>query len=413
MIQDGKTAFLTEIPGGVCAPRGFQAAGVHCGVIDDPKQRRDLAILYSTGKAVAAATFTTNKVQAAPVRVSREHRENPVHRAIVVNSRNANACTGETGLRHAREMTQKTAEALGIDPKEVLVCSTGHIGHLLPIERITNGISQAAGQLAAGAEANDAAAEAIMTSDAFPKTAAVEVVLEGQGQSIRIGAIAKGAGMIEPHMATMLCFVTTDAEISKPDLQLALSRAVDNTFNRIIVDGDCSTNDTVFCLANGAGSASVITKSSHQFERFVAGLEAVCRKLARMIVEDGEGANRTVDVLVKGAKTVDDAERAARAIGRSQLVKTAWCGGDPNWGRLIDAIGYSGADIDPVKIAIWYEDEQAVENGEGLHEAESALREIVQRKTYRITIDLGMGAAEYSIYAGDLSIEYVKFNLRE
>lgn len=401
-----------EIPGGVCAPAGFQAGAVHCGVIPDPKKREDLSVIFSIVPCAAAGVFTTNKVKAAPVLVDMEHlAASETARAIVANSRNANACTGAIGLEHARAMASTAATALGIAPSEVFVCSTGHIGHTLPIDNIVQGIRDVAPTLAASPEASALAARGILTSDDYPKETALELALPGGG-IVKIGAIAKGAGMICPNMATMFCFLTTDANVAKADLQAALAEAVELSFNRISVDGDTSTNDTVLMLASGQAGVTLAPRLPGWAE-FRAAITQICWRLARLMVEDGEGSSKTVDLRVIGALTAEDARKAARTVAKSQLVKASWCGGDPNWGRVMDALGYSEANFDPDLVDIDYDGVQAVHGGLSAHADMKALYEIAGRKSFPLTINLNQGTGEYYIYAADLTAEYVKFNLRE
>jgi glutamate N-acetyltransferase / amino-acid N-acetyltransferase len=325
------------MPGGVTAPRSFRAAGTAAGI--KANGGLDLALLVSDAPAQAAAVFTTNRAIAAPVVVSREHlaRSGGATRAIVVNSGCANACTGEDGLRAAREMATETARLVGCPEEQVLVASTGVIGVALPMEKIRSGLPATFAALGSGAPDAGLAARAIMTTDPFPKESAAQVAIGGL--DVRIGGMAKGSGMIEPMMATMLGFVTTDAAVPKGLLERALRAAVDDTFNAITVDGECSTNDCVMLVANGA-SGAVVDESS--YPAFLAALTAVCRELALGIVRGGEGATKLVTVTVTGGATSADARRAAKAIANSLLVKTAIHGGDPNWGRLIAVAGRAG-----------------------------------------------------------------------
>ena len=329
----------STIPGGVTTPRGFTAAGISAGI--KANGNADLALLVSDTPARAAAVFTTNKVQAAAVLVSREHlaRTGGVARAIVVNSGCANACTGDVGMRDARAMAAGTATLVGCPIEQVLVASTGVIGVALPMDKLRSGMPAAFGAL--GADQGPAAARAIMTTDISPKEAAATISVGGREASI--GGMAKGAGMIEPMMATMLGFVTTDAAVPKALLDRALREAVDQSFNAITVDGDSSTNDCVLLLASGASGVAVDESS---YGAFAAGLTAVCRELALAIVRGGEGASTLVTVNVTGAASSGEARKAAKVIANSLLVKTALHGGDPNWGRLICAAGRAGVAFD-------------------------------------------------------------------
>jgi len=399
----------SEIPGGVTAPEGFLAGSLYCGIKASNTGRPDIACVYSPHPTVAAGTFTTNKVKAAPVRVSAAHLRAPDVRAIVANSGNANACTGVAGIEHAKRMTKAAAEALGLKDRQVMVCSTGRIGVPLPIEKMEGCIANV--KSAISSDGSHRAAEAIMTSDTFPKEIAVE--LHVHGKRVRIGGIAKGAGMIDPNMATMLCFVTTDAVVEKSVLQHALSSSVDQSFNRITVDGDMSTNDTVIALANGQAGHQPLQPGTKEFDAFQRALDHVTRNLARMIVEDGEGVTKFVEVHVNGGSSFSDARRAAEAVAKSCLVKCAWFGCDPNWGRIMDAIGYSGAKMREETVDIFYDGVIAVKGGLASNTPFSKLQEIVAQKKFTVTIDLHLGAAEYTVYTTDLSTEYVKLNMGE
>lgn len=400
---------LIEIPGGVTAPQSFTAGSVFAGIKAANTSKPDMAFVFSAVPAVAAGTFTTNKVKAAPVRVSQANIRSAETRAIVANSGNANACTGVVGIEHAKRMTKAAAKALGLKERQVLVCSTGRIGVELPIEKMEAAIAQAPQILAADGSLR--AAQAIMTSDTKAKEIAVEIELHGK--TVRIGGIAKGAGMIDPNMATMLCFVTTDAAISKKLLQQATSDAVEQSFNRITIDGDMSTNDTVLVLANGAAGNEPLQDGQPEFDRFQNALNHVCCALARMIVEDGEGVSKFVTVQIRGAKTRQDARKAAEAIANSTLTKCCWFGGDPNWGRVMDAIGYSTARIREETIDIYYDGLIAVKNGMPAPTPFSKLKEVVANPRFTITVDLHMGSADYTVFTTDLTTAYVEFNMGE
>jgi glutamate N-acetyltransferase / amino-acid N-acetyltransferase len=398
-----------EIGGGVTAPRGFRAAAVRCGIKEGVSEKCDLGLIISDYPAVAAATFTSNKIKAAPVRVSAAHLRAGDTRAIIANSGNANACTGITGIQNAKKMAQAVARQLGFKDRQVLVCSTGRIGRHLPIEKIESAVPD----LVAGLSANGSedAAKAIMTSDTFHKEIAVELPLHGK--SVRIGGIAKGAGMINPNMATMLCFITTDAPISKRDLQKITSDSVEQSFNCITIDGDMSTNDTAICLANGRAGIAPIEQDKEEYGRFSDGLNFVTRQLARMIVEDGEGVTKFVEVHVKGAATYQDARKAAEAVANSTLVKCAWFGEDPNWGRVMDAVGYSSAKVREEMIDIFFNGAISVQHGMASSTPEETLTEVLRNKKFTVTIDLHLGSAEYKVFTTDLTPEYVKFNMGE
>lgn len=387
------------IPGGVCAPRGFRSQGVACGIKVPGSSRLDLALISSDMPCAAGAVFTQNRVCAAPVQVCRQHlAASTTHRAIVANSGNANACTGERGLRDAKFMAQLAAAALHCREEEVFVASTGIIGMPLPIERLEARFAD----LVAGLQPDqsDAAAQAILTSDTRPKQCAIQV------DQVRIGGMAKGAGMICPDMATMLCFITTDAAVSAAELQAATRAAADRSFNRITIDGDTSTNDTVIVLANGAAGPV-------DLPRFQTGLDQVMLELAQRIVRDGERVTKFVEVRVEGARSQHDALRVARAVANSNLVKSSWNGNDPNWGRVIHAAGYSGADLDPSKVDIFFNDLPAAIGGLTASTPLDALLAVAALPEFRIRIQLHLGDGCETVYASDLSPEYVDFNRSE
>lgn len=393
---------LRKIAGGVCAPKGFVASAASAGIKYPVGTRDDMALVAGTGACVAAATFTTNKVKAAPVLVSMEHLKSKSCRAVILNSGNANACTGQPGIANARAMCEATAAGLGVKPAEVLVCSTGRIGVQLPIGKMVAKIPELVAKL--DGKSSKAAAAAIMTSDTVQKEAAREFV--SGGRKYRVGGIAKGAGMIDPNMATMLCVITTDAAFSKAELKQKLKLAVERSFNRITVDGDMSTNDTVILLASGV-------QGRPADDAFQAALDAVAHDLAMKIVLDGEGVSRFVEVEVRGAKSERDARLAAEAIANSTLTKCAWAGGDPNWGRILDAAGYSGAALDPDKVSIDYDRVAAVRNGMPAKTPFSKLQAVAAKKAFKVTVDLHLGKAGYTVYTTDLTEAYVNFNLGE
>ncbi len=436
------------ISGSVVAPRGFLASGVFCdikrlgtGKGSDKGQKRDLALIVSETPATVAGMFTTNQVCAAPVKVCVERVKKGTARAVVINSGNANACTGKQGLLDAREMVRYAERALDFPKGSVLVGSTGRIGVTLPMENVRAGIIEACVQLGSTQEHAAHAVQAIMTSDTRPKQIAVEFKLGGK--AVRIGGICKGAGMIQPGMsgtgvrppalpralhATMLGFITTDAAIEAEVLQAALQEAVAQSFNRITVDGDMSTNDTVLVLANGlAGNPILVGRASSRaglsvtsphrdLATFQAELNHVCLELAKMIVRDGEGVHRVVTVRVNGAKTVADADAAARAVANSPLVKTSWHGGDPNWGRIIDALGYSPAKIVEEKVDIGYSLAGSkkilwsLKRGQPTKATFKQLCAAVAPKEFDLHINLNLGKAGAVIYAADLTEAYVDFN---
>jgi glutamate N-acetyltransferase/amino-acid N-acetyltransferase len=440
-----------EIPGSIVAPKGFRASGVFCdikklgtGKGSNKGPKRDLALIVSETPATVAGMFTTNQVCAAPVKICVERTKRGTAQVVVVNSGNANACTGKQGLADAREMVSFTERALNFPKGSALVGSTGRIGVTMPMDNVRAGIIEAATLLGSKIENADHAAEAIMTSDSRSKQIAIEFLLGGK--KVRIGGICKGAGMIQPGMsptgarpatlphgglhATMLCFITTDAAIDTKVLQTALNEAVAHSFNRITVDGDMSTNDTVLVLANGlAGNEKLKIKNS-KLKTFQSALNYVCLELAKKIVRDGEGVHRVVTVRVNGAKTVQDADAAARAVANSSLVKTSWHGGDPNWGRIIDAIGYSSAKVVEEKIDIGYSSVQpnrddsvgardaraprkilwSLKRGQPTPATFKELCAAVAPKEFELHINLNLGKANAVMYAADLTEKYVDFN---
>ena len=389
--------------GGVTTPQGYRASGSSAGIKAD--NGLDLALLVSDTPATAAAVFTTNRAQAAPILVSREHlsASGGVARAIVVNSGCANACTGDEGLRAAREMAAETARLVRCSVAEVLVASTGVIGVALPIEKIRAALPAAFRDLAN--EHGSLAARAIMTTDPFPKEAAAEVKIGGR--TVRIGGMAKGSGMIEPMLATMLGFITTDADVPQPLLARALREAVDDTFNAITVDGECSTNDSVMLLANGASGASINVGNC---DAFLDGLRAVCRELAMGIVRGGEGATKLVTVTVTGAASAIEARRAAKAIANSLLVKTAIHGGDPNWGRLIAVAGRANVAFELSRAAVMIGPTTLFRNGRPHDEASAEAAEYLKGTEIAVSVDLGSGSASSTVWTCDLSAEYVRIN---
>ena len=393
------------ISGGVTTPRSFRAAGTSAGI--KANGGLDLALLVSDAPAQAAAVFTTNLAVAAPVVVSREHlaRSGGATRAIVVNSGCANACTGDEGLQAARDMAAETARLAGCAPEQVLVASTGVIGVALPMKKIRAGLPAAYAALGSDAGDGALAARAIMTTDPFPKESAAEIGIGGL--DVRIGGMAKGSGMIEPMMATMLGFVTTDAAVPKPLLDRALREAVDDSFNAITVDGECSTNDCVMLVANGV-SGAVVDESS--YPAFVAGLTAVCRELAIGIVRGGEGATKLVTVTVTGGASRADARKAAKAIANSLLVKTAIHGGDPNWGRLVAVAGRAGVGFDLSRAAVRIGSIVLFKDGRPYDEAAPEAAAYLAGKELTVSVDLGAGGETSTVWTCDLSAEYVRIN---
>lgn len=391
------------IHGGVTAPRGFLAAGVHAGL---KRKRKDVALIVSETPAVVAGTFTTNQVKAAPVLLTAEHVKAGQARVIVVNSGNANACNGPRGYEDARRMAECTAELLDVRPEEVLVASTGVIGQPLPMDKVEAGIRAACQGLSL--EGGHDAAEAIMTTDTRTKEKAVEIDIDGV--TVRIGGMAKGSGMIHPNMATMLAFITTDAAVERAFLQEVLSQVVDATFNMISVDGDTSTNDMVLAMANGQAGNGPITSGTPAAEQFASALHEVCLYLAKEIARDGEGATKLVEIKVKGAPSVSAARAIARSISTSNLVKTAIFGEDANWGRILAAAGYAGVPFEVDKVTIYLGDVRVAEQGSALAFDEEAAARVLQENEVHITVDLGAGFYEATAWTCDMTFDYVKIN---
>ncbi|MFA7174250.1 MAG: bifunctional glutamate N-acetyltransferase/amino-acid acetyltransferase ArgJ [Kiritimatiellia bacterium] len=396
---------LTHIEGGVTAAAGFKAAGVEATV--KYASRKDMALLVADEPCAVAALYTSNKVAAAPVVIDRERSASGVAQAVVINSGNANACTGLLGLQDAREMGRLTAAALGIDQSLVLVCSTGVIGVHLPMDKIATGVKKAAAALSHDGGHN--AACAIMTTDTVKKEVAIE--LEIDDKRIVIGGMAKGSGMIEPNMATMLAFITTDAVIAYGALDMALRAAVEISFNRIVVDGDQSTNDTVIAMASAKAGNRSLSQEHPGWERFVDALKTLCVELAKKIVMDGEGATKFVTVKVSGAATAADAQLVARAVAKSPLVKTSWFGVDPNWGRVIAAAGYSGAAVEEQHVQISIGGIVAYDQGRVAQTGElDAMRRAMKARFFEVEINLNLGQGCDTVFTCDLSHDYVSIN---
>ncbi len=395
---------IKVISGGVTAAMGFSAAGVHAGF---KKARKDLALLVSDRPASAAGVFTSNKAAAAPVVIDRAQlARSPFQKAILVNSGSANACTGDRGLVDGYQCIKWAAEALAVPEDQVLVCSTGVIGQPLNMEKMAPGIRAAAEALAPGN--NQEAARAIMTTDTFPKESAVEMTI-GEGRVV-IGGMAKGSGMIKPNMATMLGFITTDASIEPGLLGTILKDCVERSFNRISVDNDMSTNDTVLILANGCSSTPGITAGTEACRTFEQGLFQVCLALARMIVKDGEGSTKLIGIKVRGARNEGEALRAARSIADSMLVKTALHGEDANWGRIIAAVGYSGIEFDPERTSLTIGGLDILQPGYRVVFDEAEAKTILARDEIDLCVDLHQGPAEEQVWTSDLSKDYVDIN---
>jgi glutamate N-acetyltransferase/amino-acid N-acetyltransferase len=384
---------------------GFQFSAVEAAI--KKPGRKDLALIFSTVPAAAAAVFTTSSVKAAPVLVSREHIVSGSAQALVVNSGNANACTGEPGMTVARETARLTALSLGVETSAVQICSTGVIGVQMPLERITSSIPRLVEGLSTGTLAD--VADAIMTTDTFAKMATC--CGEAGGIGYTVAGIAKGAGMIMPNMATMLSFIITDAAIEQNFLQQTFRRAVDASFNVITVDGDTSTNDTCLIMANGMAGNPAITEGSEEGNAFAEILDTVLLSLAKQIVKDGEGATKFVEIRVTGARSDSDAKLAARAIANSSLVKTAFFGQDANWGRIFAAVGYSGAEVDPALLSLSFDDVCMARNGVFAgDDAESRGTIVLRQKEFTVLVDLGIGSGTATVYTSDLTHEYVTIN---
>ena len=396
---------MKQISGGITAVPGIRASGVHGGLKSD--NQKDVALIVADSPAVAAGVFTRNRVCAATVLLSREHLKDQIAQAIVVNSGNANACTGEPGLNNARKMAALVGEQLDIEPQNVLVSSTGVIGVQLPMDVITKGIERAADTLRE--DGGHDAAQAIMTTDTVPKEIAVEI--EVGGEKVKIGGMTKGSGMIAPNMATMLAFLAADVNIAAAPLQEALRKSVNKSFNRVTVDTDRSTNDTVQILATGSARNSEITEASgDDFDAFYTALEFVCIELAKKIARDGEGATKMIEVVVKNAKSEAEAELAARATAESPLVKTAVFGKDANWGRIMMAVGKSEAQFDPYQVNVWLGNYQLVKAGMDSGFDEEKATQLFSEDTVVITIDLAAGDAEATMWTCDYSYDYIKIN---
>jgi glutamate N-acetyltransferase / amino-acid N-acetyltransferase len=401
------SASKTSHPSKAEIPRGFSFAATHCGL---KKSRLDLALFLSEAPAAAAAIFTTNRVQAAPVRVSREHlaKSRGKIRAIVVNSGNANCCTGPPGIAASRSTAAKVAHALGCRPENILVCSTGVIGALLQVEKILNSVTGLILARASQPGAFEQAARAIMTTDTRPKWASAKC--RTGGKQVRVLGCAKGSGMIHPNMATMLSFVFTDATASPRLLSRALRSAAASTFNSITVDGDTSTNDTLAILANGQSGAPKITDNGRDYHRFREALATVCKSLALAIVEDGEGAQRVIEIEVRGAASDRAADQIGRAIANSSLVKTAFAGADPNWGRILAAAGRSGVNFDFECVDIWLAGLAVCRRGRERPFDERAAHQKMLAKHVPVIVDLHSGTGRARVWTCDFTQEYIHIN---
>lgn len=389
---------------GVTFAKGFVASGIKAGI--KKSGNLDMAMIYSEKVANVAGVFTQNKVAAAPVKVSQNVVKHGKAHAVIVNAGCANACTGEKGLDDANQMAKLTAEILNCNQNEVIVGSTGVIGQNLPMDKIAAGIVLAKENLSE--DGSESASQAIITTDTFAKVCTKQFFL-GETE-IRLGAMAKGSGMICPNMATMLCFITTDVCISQKLLQKALSEIVEVTFNMISVDGDMSTNDTVVVLANGAANNALIAEENEDYQKFYNALKEMCTELAEKIATDGEGATKFLKIKVSGAKTFADAKQVAMSVAKSPLVKTAFFGQDPNWGRVICAVGYSGVDIIPEKTVVAFGDVVVYKNGLGEAFDEKKLQAVMEAHDIEINIELNLGDVSALVWSCDFSYDYVKIN---
>lgn len=400
---------ITRIKGGVGAPLGFLTSAISCGIKNPAVERLDLALIHSEHPCTSAGTFTTNRVKAAPVKMTHAHIRKGDIRTIVANSGNANACTGMQGIHDSRAMADGVASLLGLKRTEVGVCSTGVIGLPMPMMRI----SPRFGDLVSGLDRSRGpdVARAIMTSDTRPKEIAISFDLGGT--RVRLGGCVKGAGMICPSMATMLCFITTDAAIPRESLRLAVLEAVEESFNRITIDGDTSTNDTVLVLANGASGVKPVRRNGPRCRQFRKALRWLMLELAKAVVRDGERVTKFVHVKVVGARTYLDAKKVAEAVCKSALVKASWNGGDPNWGRVLHAVGYSRAAIREELIDILYNGTPACTGGLQAETPMDKLRDVAALPEFEIEIRLNQGGAEYDMYSSDFSPEYIDFNRSE
>ncbi len=385
--------------------QGFLFSGISAGIKKDGK--RDLGLIYSEVPAQVAGLFTTNAVKAAPVQLDRERIKRGLCQAIVVNSGNANACTGSQGLRDAKRVSFLVAERLGIDERLVFPSSTGVIGSRLPMRKIEERIPELTDQLSS--EGWMRTVEAMMTTDTFPKVE--KAACRIRGKQVKLCGMVKGAGMIRPDLATMLSFLVTDASIKAPLLQQMLEKAAEESYNRITIDGETSTNDTVLLLANGKAGHPYLSGIDRDAEAFQAMLSRACRNLAEGVVKDGEGATKLIEILIRGARNIEEAKQAAYAVAHSPLVKTAFFGEDANWGRILCALGYSGVHIDPNRIDLFFDKTPIVKKGVGVGpRLEERAGQILKNKSFKITADLHEGKSQFSVLTTDLSLDYVKIN---
>ena len=402
---------LKFIDGGVCAAQGFKAAGIHVGVKTHANWKKDVALIVSDVDCAASAVFTKNVVKAAPIHVDKTHLADGKARAIIANSGNANACAPH-GEENAIKMCQAAAKAIGCKPEDVLVSSTGVIGQTINVQVIEDGVPELYGALAHSAEASDAAAHAIMTTDTEKKEVAVETVIGGK--VVRMGGIAKGSGMSHPNMGTMLCFLTTDCAISPEMIKTALLETVNVSFNRISVDGDTSTNDSCIVLANGMAGNPVITEKGGDYAAFLEALQALCMTLAKKMASDGEGAKHLITCNVQGAAGEQSAETIAKSVISSTLTKAAIFGADANWGRVLCAMGYSGEEFDPDKVDVHFAsaagDIEVCHQGRGLDFDEDLAKKILTEHDIEINITMGEGSGSCTCWGCDITYDYIKIN---
>lgn len=404
---------MKEVQGGVCAAKGFKATGLEVGIKGELNGKKDMAMIFCDGPCMAAGTFTSNLVKAAPVKWDRKTiDESGDIRAIVINSGIANACTGETGMEYCREISAEVSRISGVNKEEVLTASTGVIGYQLPIGKIKEGINKLYPNVGNSPEDATKAAEAIMTTDTVSKQVAVKT--EINGHEVTVGGMCKGSGMIHINMCTMLGFITTDVNISKEMLTKALNTVIPDTFNMVSVDGDTSTNDTVIILADGMAENEKITKEGQDYDEFVKALNYVCTELAKKIAGDGEGATKLFEVMVVNADTKENAVTLSKSVVTSSLTKAAIFGNDANWGRILCALGYSGAKFNPEIVDIYFESEagkiQIVENGVATDYSEEEATRILNMDAVRTICDMKMGDAMATAYGCDLTYDYVKIN---
>lgn len=400
---------MKQVRGGVTAAKGFLASGMHVGIRKN-KEKKDLALVWSERMCAAAAVYTTNKVKGQPLIVTREHLSDGKAQAIIVNSGNANTCTGEAGIAVARRMAALVAERLPVKPEDVVVASTGVIGQLLDVSVIEAGMDALVAGLSKAGYLD--AREAIMTTDTVKKELAVQ--FEIQGKTVTIGAMAKGSGMIHPNMATMLSFITTDCAIDQRLLQKALSASVRRSYNRVSVDGDTSTNDMVVILANGMAENPIITSEDDDYQEFYEALDWLNIQMARAIARDGEGATKLIECVVEGASDEEQAEQLAKGVICSSLVKTAFFGADANWGRILCALGYTRNDFDPENVDVSFESASGYisvcKNGAPLPFNEEKAKKILSYQEVTVYVDLHQGDAQATAWGCDLSYEYVRIN---